>query len=120
MFGKDSKIPWQTKCKLHQKSNKPALQGSIDQLESPTPGIIAQIKGVPTTQICKCKTSMEALFSRFTFVYPSETIMFDESLKAKLSFEQLAKQMGPRSNNIRLTMVDLPINYSNKAYTTKS
>ena len=93
MFGKATKIPWRVKGKNASQIKPVTAAGecvSIDQLESPTPGMIAQMKGIPTLRRYKYVTVIVDHFSRYTFVHPSETITSKETLKAKLTCEQLA------------------------------
>jgi GAG-pre-integrase domain len=59
MFGKATKIPWRVKGmpNSHTKpTTHPGQCVSIDQMESSTPGLVAQMKGIPTTQRYKFAT----------------------------------------------------------------
>jgi hypothetical protein len=51
-YGKASKKPWQTKAKAEKTPKasitKPGDCISMDQLESSTPGLVMQLKGIPT------------------------------------------------------------------------
>jgi hypothetical protein len=51
MYGLLTKHAWRTKEKIHYISPKVHLPGqhvSVDQLESPVPGLVGQLKGKPT------------------------------------------------------------------------
>jgi hypothetical protein len=53
MYGKATKRPWRTKTSVNQINNMKIIKSpgecvSVDQFESPVPGLIAQIKGKPT------------------------------------------------------------------------
>jgi GAG-pre-integrase domain len=52
MYGKLSRRPWRTKYDYHPISNAelPGQFISVDQMESTTPGLIAQMKGIPTRE----------------------------------------------------------------------
>ena len=97
IFGKATKIPWRLKGKNISRIKPVTAAGeciSINQHESPTPGLVAQMKGIPTIRRNKYVTVIVDHYSRFTFFYPSETMTSDEALKTKLDFEQLTKEMG--------------------------
>jgi hypothetical protein len=52
MIDKAAKVPWRVKWHTSHVTNttKPGERVSVDQLESPTPGLIARLKGIPTTK----------------------------------------------------------------------
>jgi GAG-pre-integrase domain len=61
LFGKATRRPWRGKTSFNQigsryKIDKPGQCLSVDQLESPTPGLIAQVKGIPTIARYNCAT----------------------------------------------------------------
>ena len=51
-YGKATKTPWRTKSLAHQIGlqpiTAPGLCVSVDQMESPIPGLLAHMKGAPT------------------------------------------------------------------------
>jgi hypothetical protein len=69
MLGKATKVPWRVKgqIKLVTNATKPGKRVSVDQLESPTPGLIAQLKGIPTTIMYKCVTVIVDRYTRVTY-----------------------------------------------------
>ena len=71
MFGKATKIPWSVKGKSISRTKPVTAAGecvSFNQLESPTPGLITQMKGIPTIKRYKYVTVIVEHYSRFTFV----------------------------------------------------
>ena len=67
---------------------------SMDQLESNTPGFIAQLKGKLTQQRSKYAMVFVDQFSRYTFVYLQRCITSEETMKAKHAFESTGEQRG--------------------------
>ena len=59
----------------------------MDQMVSPTPGLIAQMTGNLTTKRYKYATVFVDHFSRFSYVYLQKTATLEETLEAKKSFE---------------------------------
>ena len=51
-YGKATKTPWRTKSPSHHIGSRPitapGLCVSVDQMESPIPGLLAHMKGAPT------------------------------------------------------------------------
>ena len=67
-----TKRPWRVKGedkKATKTVTRPGQIVSVDQLESNTPGLIAQFKGNLTQQRYKCATVFVDQFSGYTFVY---------------------------------------------------
>jgi hypothetical protein len=93
-YGKLTRTPWRTKgtpIKGPAKAiTQPGQCVSVDQLESRTPGFIAQLKGILTTQRYKYATVFVDQFSRFTFVYLQKQITSEETVLAKVAFERQA------------------------------
>jgi len=63
-------------------------------MESTTPGLIAQLKGIPTTQRYKYVTVFVDHFTRYTFIHLQQTITSEETLQAKQEFEAFAQKLG--------------------------
>ena len=100
-FGKATKKPWRTKGPPGQASklvpiDKPGDCVSVDQLESPTPGFIGQIKGRLTTDRYSCATVFVDHFSRLSFVHLQRTTSGEETLQAKKAFEAFSRSQGIR------------------------
>ena len=97
MYGKATKVPWKVKgdTTSHIKPvNIPGGCVSIDQMETTTPGLIAQMKGIPTISRYRYLTVIIDHHSRYTYVHLHTSITSNETLKAKQSFEALAKSLG--------------------------
>ena len=67
---------------------------SVDQLESNTPGFIAQLKGKLTQQRYHYATVFVDQFFGYTFVHLQRRIMSEETVQAKHAFERAAEQRG--------------------------
>jgi hypothetical protein len=67
---------------------------SVDQLESTTPGLIAQLKGIPTTKRYKAATVFVDHYSRLSYVHLQKTTNASETIEAKESFEKFARAHG--------------------------
>ena len=66
----------------------------VDQLESPAPGLIAQLKGIPTTKRYKAATIFVDHFSRLSFVRLQSTLTSEDTLQAKKAFEKYSESNG--------------------------
>ncbi len=66
MYGKATRRPWWTKA-IEQGGLKQATYASqcvaVDQSESPMPGLVAQLKGIPTKKRYTCATEFVDLYS---------------------------------------------------------
>jgi hypothetical protein len=78
-------------------ATKPKLPGecvSVDQLVSPTPGLIAQMSGFLTMQRYKYARVYVDQASRLSFVWLKKSATADETLEGKTAFKQYAKDRG--------------------------
>ena len=66
----------------------------VDQLESMSPGYIAQLKGTLTQQRYKYATIFVDQFSGYNFVYLQKRVTSQETVMAKHAFERSAEQRG--------------------------
>lgn len=94
-YAKATKVPWRSKGqpKLSQQNStisKPGACVSIDQLESRTPGLIAQMKGQPTKSRYHFATIFVDHYSDLSFVFLQKEQSSEETLKAKRTFEAYA------------------------------
>ena len=97
-YGKLTKRGWRTK----QPPNKiepvpikaPGDCVSVDQLESTTPGFIAQLKGFLTSQRYSCATVFTDHHSRLSRVYVQKNLSADENLKSKRLWEAYCRSHG--------------------------
>ena len=75
-------------------TTEPGQIVSVDQLESPTPGFIAQLKGTLTKQRYKYATVFVDQYSRLSYVHFQRTITSDETVQAKIAFERYLQERG--------------------------
>ena len=99
LFGKATRRPWRGKTSKNQVTKaktvtRPGDCVSIDQLESTTPGLIAQLKGTPTTKRYRAATVFVDHFSRLSYIHLQKTTNADETIDAKESFERYARSHG--------------------------
>ena len=94
-YGKMTKRPWRVKGE-NKKNTKIATRPgqiiSVDQLESNTPGLIAQLKGKLMQQRYKYATVFVDQFSGYTFVYLQKRLTSEKTVMAKHAFESSADQ----------------------------
>lgn len=92
MYGKLHRKPWRTKIKKNIKTmasiNGPGDCVSVDQLESRTPGFIAQSKGILTKQRYEYATVFVDHYSRLSYVYLMKSLTGEETVEAKKHFER--------------------------------
>ena len=96
-YGKLTKRPWRVKGddkKTTKVATRPGQIVSVDQLESNTPGFIAQLKGKLTQQRYHYATVFVDQFSGYSFVYLQRRITSEETVQAKHAFERVAEQRG--------------------------
>jgi hypothetical protein len=98
LYAKATKRKWRSRSSDNKdeaaKPTKPGQCVSVDQLVSPTPGLIAQMIGFLTTSRYKYSTIYVDQASRLSFVYLQKTATADETLKGKEAFELYAKERG--------------------------
>ena len=96
-YGKMTKRPWRVKGD-NKHATKTATQPgqivSVDQLESNSPGMIAQLKGKLTQQRYKYATVFVDQFSGYTFIFLQRCLMSEEIVQAKHAFERSSEQRG--------------------------
>ena len=93
-YGKMHRKPWRTKgnpSKPSRVATEPGQIVSVDQLESPMPGFIAQLKGTLTKQHYKYATVFVDQYSRLSYVYLQQTTMSNETVQAKIAFERYSQ-----------------------------
>ena len=96
-YGKMTKRPWRVKGDRKQTTRvatRPGQVVSVDQLESNSPGLIAQLKGKLTQQRYKYATVFVDQYSGYTFVYLQRRLTSEETVQAKHAFERLSEQRG--------------------------
>ncbi|KAI2503451.1 hypothetical protein MHU86_10999 [Fragilaria crotonensis] len=92
LFGKITKGAWCNKGHVPtlEPAQAPGDIVSMDQLESSTPGLVAQSKGKSTNKRFTCATVFVDHYSRLSFVHMQETNNAIEALAAKHAFERYA------------------------------
>ncbi len=75
-------------------ATKPGQCVLVDQMISTQIGFVAQLKGCLTTQQYCAATIFDDHFSRLCYVHLMQSLTSDETLAAKNTFEQFAKQHG--------------------------
>ena len=94
-YGKMTKTPLRVKGD-NKHATKTATQTgqivSVDQLESTSPGLIAQLKGKLTQQRYKYATVFVDQFSGYTFVFLQRHLTSEETVQAKHAFERSSEQ----------------------------
>ena len=98
-YGKATRRPWRTKEQQGLKRKLSPVTGSgacvsVDQLESPTPGFIGQIKGILTIKRYRAATVFVDHFSQLTFCYLQFSTGAEETVQAKKAFEAYANLHG--------------------------
>ncbi|KAL7562425.1 hypothetical protein ACA910_020567 [Epithemia clementina (nom. ined.)] len=97
-YAKATKRQWRSKTIRDQDTAKPpSRQGqvvSVDQLVSPTPGLIAQMTGFITKQRYQYATVYIDQATSLGFVYLQKTASADETLQGKRIFEWYAQNQG--------------------------
>ena len=99
IYGKMTRQPWRVKGQTSNINNfrrakSPGETVSVDQLESPEPGFIVQLKGKLTTQCYKVATVFVDHHSSLGFLYLQQSTSAKETIEAKLAFEQFASLQG--------------------------
>ena len=98
LLGKATRRPWRTKSSP-TKQTTPTITApgdciSVDQLQSTTPGLIAQMRGFTTKSRYHFATVFVNQYSSLSFVYLQKTSNMKETLQAKEAFELYARLRG--------------------------
>lgn len=103
LYAKATKRPWRSKPLKNgddeAKPSKPGQVVSVDQLVSPTPGIIAQMTGFLTTKRYRYATVYVDQFSRLGFIYLQKTASAEETVEGKKAFEAYSHRHGVKIEN---------------------
>jgi hypothetical protein len=98
MYGAMRERPWRTKGIQNKNKIRVATSPgdciSVDQLESPTPGFIAQLKGRLTKKRYGAATIFVDHASCLSYVHFQQRISSDETVEAKRAFEAYARSHG--------------------------
>jgi GAG-pre-integrase domain len=94
MYGMMTRQPWRTKgevAPIAPKVSYPGEHVSVNQLESPVPGLVGQLKGKPTLARYRFATVFVDTYSRSPTLYLQQTCNAAEKLLAKKQFESYSK-----------------------------
>jgi hypothetical protein len=97
LFGKSTCQLWRVKAKQTGASKLCTFPGqyvSVNQLESPTPGLIAQLKGIPTMKRYTAEMVFINHFSCLSFNHLQSTLSTEDTLQAKKAFERYCESHG--------------------------
>ena len=98
MFGRATRKAWQSKSPPSKIGSKlvtePGQCVSVDQLESPSPGLIAQLKGIPTIQRYNAATIFVDHYSQYTYMHLQRTLSSDDTVRAKRADERHCESQG--------------------------
>lgn len=99
IYGKMARRQWRTKPSNNQENSKvatfPGEIVSVDQLESPIGGFIAQMKGkLYQKPRYRCATIFVDNYSGMSFVFLQQSTSAKETLEAKAAFEHHAEMFG--------------------------
>jgi GAG-pre-integrase domain len=97
MYGKLTRQLWRVKNQTSQIAEKATHPGecvSVDQMISTIPGLIAQLKGIPTRQRYQLATIFVDHASDYTFVHFQTSASSLETVQAKQEFERHASGAG--------------------------
>jgi len=96
LYGAMTKRPWRTKSKQDKKKIFKTKEAgecvSVDQLESPTPGFIPQLKGSVTKRRYQAATIFVDHFSGLSYVHLQRQLTSKETVEAKHAFEAFARR----------------------------
>ena len=99
LFGKATKRRWRHNSPTNKRTNlkqpkNPGERISVDMLQSPHPGLVAQMTGILTRQRYNYATVYVDNYSGFGYVHLQRTQSIEETLESKQAFEMVAQQNG--------------------------
>jgi hypothetical protein len=98
-YGRATRRPWRTKPRLgHQGGKLCTATGSgqcvsVNQLESSTPGLIAQMKGWLTKKRYRMATIFVDHFCGLSCIHLQKSTSAEEAVEAKIAFERFASKV---------------------------
>ncbi len=96
-YAKIVKKPWQNKKVINYQANHATEIGqvvSVDQMVSPTPGLIAQVTGKLTTKRYRYATIFVDQYSKMGYAHMQKTSSAEETLEGKRIFESKLSAKG--------------------------
>jgi hypothetical protein len=97
LFGKSVCHPWQTKAQSTGASRLCTFSGqcvSVDHLESLTPGLFPQLKGLLMTKRYKVATVFIDHYTCFSYIHLQSKLSSEDTLQAKEAFEWYCESCG--------------------------
>jgi len=97
MFGKATRRPWRHKPRREWNRKEVTCPGeviSVDQMVSPTPGLIAQMSGRLTKERYKYATVFVDSYYGYSHIHLQKTQLVTETVEGKHTFEAFCKQHG--------------------------
>ena len=97
MYAKATCKPWRNKQRNDYVKREAVCQGeiiSVDQMVSPTPGLVAQMIGRPTKDRFKYATVYVDNYSGWSYIHLQKTCTAKETLEGKHAFEEYCRQQG--------------------------
>ena len=97
LYAKASKRPWRSKPRSDYPPPRKLDPGdviSVDQMVSPTPGLIAQITGIPTIKRYKYATVFVDQATRFGYVHLQKSATAEETIEGKHAFQKIMLDRG--------------------------
>ena len=98
MYGKATRRPWRTRSSHNQQNTsaptRPGECVSVDQLSSPTPGLIAQMTGYRTKQRYTTATVYVDQSTGLGYVHLQKSTSAEETVESKKAFEAFARSHG--------------------------
>jgi hypothetical protein len=98
LFAKATRKRWRDKRRKDwtgmRTSTRPGEVVSVDQLVSPTPGLVAQLTGKLTTKRYKYATVYVDQFSGYSYTYLQKNADASETIQSKKAFEAHCRQHG--------------------------
>jgi len=82
-----------------KRATSPGQCVAVDQSESLVPGLVAQLKGIPTKKRYTCATVFVDLYSDFLYAHFQYSTNAQDTLDTKHSFERFAKSHGVQVHN---------------------
>jgi hypothetical protein len=103
-YGAMTRRAWRSQAKPRQVSGgktivKPGDCISVDQMQSPVPGLIAQTKGNPMRDRYNCATIFVDHYSDATYVHLQASLSAKDTIEAKETFERWSKSHGVTINH---------------------
>ena len=91
LYARQTRRPWRNKPPKQKHSKHNNLQSgdtvSVDQMVSPTPGLVAQMTGILTNKRYKYATVYVDQASRLGYTYLQKTTTAEETIQGKVAFE---------------------------------